>query len=138
MAFRSLLFLVPLLALIWSLVLWLKAEKMSSTRNRILLGFLVLVLSQPVTIVFCVAITQLDDQSYYAASVRILLAEVLDALEENEPGFENRLRDFCLFQPLTYESRGNLLENVRSFHSTGTLIRRGIKGRSKGTDPIKE
>ena len=102
---------------------WIAAENRGSKRKRIALGLLAIFLSLPVTIVVSVALTQLDDQSYYAAAVRILLDESLAALEAEEPGFAARLRDFRTSQRLTYETRGDLLENARRFRDEGVRLR---------------
>jgi len=61
----------------------------------------------------------LDDNSYYAASVSTLLEEITLALSANESGFPERLKEFTSEQSLTYENRGNLLENARSFREAG-------------------
>ncbi|HRT04720.1 MAG TPA: hypothetical protein P5204_03380 [Kiritimatiellia bacterium] len=102
---------------------WIVAENRGSKSKRIALGLLSILLSLPVGVVISVALTQLDDQSYYAAAVRILLDESLAALEAQEPGFAARLRDFRTSQRLSYETRGDLLENVRRFHDEGVRRR---------------
>lgn len=107
---------------------WIAAENRGSKRKRIALGLLAIFLSLPVTIVVSVALTQLDDQSYYAAAVRVLLDESLAALEAQEPGFAARLRDFRKSQRLTYETRGDLLENARRFHDEGVRLREARPG----------
>ncbi len=107
--------------------LWISAENRASKRKRIALGLLALIVSLPVSIVLSVGITQLDDQSYYAASVRILLDESIGALEAQEEGFLPRLQAFRTSQRLSYETRGNLLENVRCFHEEGIALRQNQK-----------
>jgi hypothetical protein len=82
-----------------------------------------LALILPVTIAVSVGITQLYDQSYYAASMRTMLDEIADALSEGEPAFGERFETFRKSQRLTYESRDNLLENVRRFRDEGKAIR---------------
>lgn len=82
-----------------------------------------LALILPVTIAVSVGITQLYDQSYYAASMRTMLDEIADALSEGEPAFWERFETFRKSQRLTYESRDNLLENVRRFRDEGKAIR---------------
>ena len=104
-------------------ILWLRAEKAGSLRKRILTGLLLVVLILPVTIAVSVGITQLDDQSYYAASMRTMLDEIADALAQGEPAFGERFETFRKSQRLTYESRDNLLENVRRFRDEGKAIR---------------
>jgi len=110
-------------AFIALLVLWLVAENRWSKRIRITLGLLTLLSAMPVTALFAVAITQLDDQSYFAASVHTLLDETIEALEAGEPGFLDRLKAFREKQRLTYETRGNLLENARAFTDAGESLR---------------
>lgn len=102
---------------------WIAAENRGSKRKRIALGLLTIFISLPVGVVISVALTQLDDQSYYAVAVRILLDESLAALEAQEPGFAARLRDFRTSQRLSYETRGDLLENARRFHDEGVRLR---------------
>ncbi len=105
------------------LALWLVAENRWSKRWRITLGLLAILTAMPVTALATVAIIQLDDQSYYAASVRTLLDETVVALESGEPGFLHRLKTFREKQVLTYESRNNLLENSRAFRDDGQVLR---------------
>ena len=105
------------------LALWLVAENRWSKRLRITLGLLAILTAIPVTALVAVAVTQLDDQSYYAASVRTLLDETVVALESGEPGFLHRLKTFREKQMLTYESRSNLLENARAFRDDGQALR---------------
>ena len=105
------------------LALWLVAENRWSKRLRITLGLLAILTAIPVTALVAVAVTQLNDQSYYAASVRTLLDETVVALESGEPGFLHRLKTFREKQMLTYESRGNLLENARAFRDDGEALR---------------
>ena len=103
--------------------LWIAAENRGSKGKRIALGLLTIFISLPVVSVLSVALTQLDDQSYYAASVRILLDESLAALEAQEPGVAARLRVFRTSQRLSYETRGDLLENARRFRDEGVRRR---------------
>ena len=105
------------------LSLWLVAENRWSKRSRITLGFLTILIAIPVTALVAVTGTQLDDQSYYAASVRTLLDETVVALESGEPGFLHRLKTFREKQVLTYESRSDLLENARAFRDDGQALR---------------
>lgn len=116
-----------LAAFITLLTLWLVAENRWSKRVRITLGLLALVSALPVTALFSVGITQLDDQSYFAASVQTLLDESVEALEAGEPGFLNRLKTFRENQMLRYESRGDLLENARAFRDEGEDLRAKIE-----------
>ena len=116
------LLIFPLL-FVCAAILWYRVERNGSLRKRVLTGLLVLVFSLALTVLFAVAITQLDDQSYYAASVRTLLDETLEALEAGEPSFGERLKAFRESQRLTYETRANLLENARRFAEEGSTIR---------------
>ena len=105
------------------LSLWLVAENRWSKRWRITLGLSAILTAIPVTALATVVVSQLDDQSYYAASVQTLLDETVVALESGEPGFLDRIKTFRERQMLTYESRGNLLENARAFRDDGEALR---------------
>ena len=115
--------LAALAGFIALLALWLVAENRWSKRSRITLGSLTILTTIPVTALVAVAMTQLDDQSYYAASVRTLLDETVAALESGEPDLLQRLKTFREKQMLTYESRSNLLENARAFRDDGEALR---------------
>ena len=80
---------------------------------------LVVVITSFVTVVF----TKLDDQSYYAAAVQILIDESIDSLEKGDSTFLSRLQQFREVQHLTYESRSDLLENLRQFRAQGEAVR---------------
>ena len=121
--FGYILILGSVIIFLASVILWLVAENRWSKRKRILLGVLAIFISLPVTILFTFAFTRLDDQSYYAASVRRLLDESVAALAAKEPDYLDRLKAFRDNQMLTYESRGNLLENVREFQNQGKALR---------------
>jgi len=124
--------LAALAGFIALLALWLVAENRWSKRLRITLGLLAILTVMPVTALVAVAVSQLDDQSYYAASVRTLLDETVVALESGEPGFLHRLKTFREKQMLTYESRSNLLENARSFRDDGEALR----NEAEKTEPV--
>ena len=80
---------------------------------------LVVVITSFVTVVF----TKLDDQSYYAAAVQILIDESIDSLEKGDSNLLSRLQQFREVQHLTYESRSDLLENLRQFRAQGEAVR---------------
>lgn len=80
---------------------------------------LVMVITSFVTVVF----TKLDDQSYYAAAVQILIDESIDSLEKGDSTLLSRLQQFREVQHLTYESRSDLLENLRQFRAQGEAVR---------------
>ena len=80
---------------------------------------LVMVITSFVTVVF----TKLDDQSYYAAAVQILIDESIDSLEKGDSTLLSRLQQFREVQHLTYESRSDLLENLRQFRAQGEAAR---------------
>ena len=75
------------------LALWLVAENRWSKRSRITLGLLAILTAIPVTALVAVAVTQLDDQSYYAASVRTLLDETVVALGVRRAWFSPSTQD---------------------------------------------
>ncbi len=118
--------------LIALVALGLVAENRWSKRKRIILGLLAILIALPVTIIFTFAFTQLDDQSYFATSVRRLLDESIAALEAKDPDFLDRLKAFRENQMLICESRGNLLENVREFQDQGKSLRR----KTEKTEPL--
>lgn len=68
--------------------------------------------------------TTLDNQSYYASAIEILINETTTSLEHNDPSFKNRLLAFKVTQSLTYENKGNLLENLREFKKNGDILRK--------------
>ena len=119
------LILLPAIVVVYIglIALWLRAEQKWPKRARMTLGIVVLILSLPLPILLTIAITQLDSNSYYAASVRTLLDETIEALESGEEGFLSRLKDFRKSQELTYESRSDLLDNARAFRDEGNRIR---------------
>ena len=114
---------IALIVYIGLIVLWFVAEYRWSKRVRITLGVLAILLSLALPIPATIATVQIDDNSYYAASVRTLLDEAIEALDAGEEGFLDRLNSFRESQLLTYESRNNLLKNVREFREEGTRIR---------------
>ena len=76
--------------------------------------------------ILSVAITQLDDQSYYSASVQTLLDETIESLESGDPTLLPRLKEFSDSQSLTYESRADLLENLRQLREVGKRERKAM------------
>lgn len=119
----SLIILPAIVVFIGVIVLWLVAELKWAKRTRITLGLVLLTFSLTLAILITTAVTQLDTNSYYAASVRTLLDETIEALEAEEDGFSERLKAFRQSQKLTYESRSNLLESARAFREEGKRIR---------------
>jgi len=125
--------IVPALALYIGLIaLWLVAETKWSKRVRITCGIAVLVMSLPLPLLVTFAITQLDDNSYYASSVAKFLDETIEALESGEAHFLTRLKRFREAQSLSYENRGDLLDNVRAFRDEGKILRQGGQTESTG------
>jgi hypothetical protein len=82
-----------------------------------------LIISHALVAFVSYAYCALDTQSYYAAAISTLIAEVLEASESGDTTLSARLREFSKAQRITYESRDNLLENVRSFHQQGLSAR---------------
>lgn len=120
---RFLLLASPVISLAL-LVAWVIAERANAPlKRRIGLGVVMLVTALPLAVAFAAAITQLDDQSYFAAAVRTMLDESIDAIESGEAGFLQRIKSFRDQQMLNYETRGNLLENARNFRDEGRRIR---------------
>ena len=90
---------------------------------RVIIGLLAFLLSHAIVATGVYVYKELDDNSYYSASVRTLLDEITTALSADEPGFQVRLTKFTSEQSLTYENRGNLLENARDFREVGRDLR---------------
>jgi len=112
------------LAALTVIAVWVGAERRNaSLRRRLGLGLAAMALTLPCAMAFASGLTQLDDNSYYAASVRALLDETADAVEAGEPGFADRLRDFRAHVRLSYESRDNLLQKARAFRADGERLR---------------
>ena len=106
-----------------SLALWCVTAIYGSTKWRLLGGIPILVVAISASSLISVALTQLNDQSYYAASMTILIDETIESLESQDSSFLERLRNFSERQPITYESRAGLLQNLRTFRSDGEAIR---------------
>ena len=114
-----------------SLVLWCMTAVYGSTKWRLMGGVPILVVAISISSLISTAVTQLNDQSYYAASITILIDETIESLESQDSSFLNRLRKFSEQQPITYESRADLLQNLRKFRSDGDATR---KAKSLSTD----
>ena len=115
-----------------TLTLWCVTAIYGSSKWRLLGGIPILVVSIATSSLISTALTQLNDQSYYAASIRILIDETIDSLENQDPSLLERLQDFSEQQPLTYESRSGLLENLRKFQSDGDVLRKARAGSADG------
>ena len=106
-------------------IAWIIAERANAPpKRRIGLGDATLLTSLPLAVAFAVAVTKLDDQSYFAASVQSILDESVNSIESGEVGFLERIKAFRDDQTLTYETRGDLLENARAFQEEGEALRR--------------
>ena len=114
-----------------SLVLWCMTAVYGSTKWRLMGGVPILVVAISTSSLISTAVTQLNDQSYYAASITILIDETIESLESQDSAFLDRLRKFSEQQPITYESRADLLQNLRKFRSDGDATR---KAKSLTTD----
>jgi len=114
-----------------SLVLWCMTAVYGSTKWRLMGGVPILVVAISTSSLISTAVTQLNDQSYYAASITILIDETIESLESQDSSFLDRLRKFSEQQPITYESRADLLQNLRTFRSDGDATR---KAKSLSTD----
>lgn len=101
----------------------LLAARSSLRSARVFFAFLALLISHGVVGLTVFIYKDLDDNSYYAASTQMLLAETVTAIEQREPSFLNRLKEFVSAQPLTYENRGTLLDNARTFAARGETLR---------------
>ena len=116
--------LIVSIASIAVLVLIAQNKPLRSTR----LGFalLLLLVSHSVVGLAVWIGKSFDDNSYYAFSMQTFLNETITAIEQKEPRFLNRLKQFASEQHLTYENRDNLLDHVRSFETEGKKIRSEI------------
>lgn len=114
-----------------SLVLWCMTAVYGATKWRLMGGVPILVVAISTSSLISAAVTQLNDQSYYAASITILIDETIESLESQDSSFLDRLRKFSEQQPITYESRADLLQNLRTFRSEGDATR---KAKSLSTD----
>lgn len=114
-----------------SLVLWFMTAVYGSTKWRLMGGVPILVVAVSTSSLISTAVTQLNDQSYYAASITILIDETIQSLESQDSSFLDRLRKFSEQQQITYESRADLLQNLRKFRSDGDATR---KAKSLSTD----
>ena len=114
-----------------SLVLWCMTAVYGSTKWRLMGGVPILVVAISTSSLISTAVTQLNDQSYYAASITILIDETIESLESQDSSFLDRLRKFSEQQPITYESRADLLQNLSTFRSDGDATR---KAKSLSTD----
>ena len=88
------------------------------------IALLVLLLSHGLVGLTVFAYKELDDNSYYAAATRIILSETVTAIEQQEPAYLSRLKEFVATQRLSYEGRFNLLENSRAFAERGEASRK--------------
>ena len=93
-------------------------------RIRIFFAVLALCISHTILGLGIATYKELDDNSYFAASTSILLKETLAAIRNKESDFDQRLEKFIQKQHLSYETRGNLLENARAFSDDGKLLRK--------------
>ncbi|MGC6441325.1 MAG: hypothetical protein ACON4H_01590 [Rubripirellula sp.] len=116
-----------------SLVLWCMTAVYGATKWRLMGGVPILVVAISTSSLISAAVTQLNDQSYYAASITILIDETIESLESQDSSFLDRLRKFSEQQPITYESRADLLQNLRTFRSEGDATRKA-KSLSKDED----
>lgn len=106
----------------------LLAVRRSLLSARVFFALVALLVSHGIVGLAVFIYKDLDDNSYYAASTRILLTETVTAIEQREATFLNRLKEFVAAQRLTYESRNDLLENTRTFAARGEEQRKKSNG----------
>jgi hypothetical protein len=87
--------------------------------TRAALAGAVLLVSHALTAIWAYAFADIDANSYYARSVELLLDETIGGLEAGDPELLSHLKKFRSEQRLTYENRGELLENVERFRAQG-------------------
>ena len=121
--FGGMIILVVIFTLVFGTLLIVYATQEWSKVFQGLCVIITLVLVMVITSLVTVVFTKLDDQSYYAAAVQILIDESIDSLEKGDSTFLSRLQQFREVQHLTYESRSDLLENLRQFRAQGEAVR---------------
>ncbi len=121
--FGGMIILVVICTLVFGTLLIVHATQEGSKVFQGLCVIITLVLVMVTTSFVTVVFTKLDDQSYYAAAVKILLDESIDSLEQDDSTLLGRLQQFREGQHLTYESRSDLLENLRQFRAQGEAVR---------------
>ena len=121
--FGGMIILVVIFTLVFGTLLIVYATQEWSKVFQGLCVIITLVLVMVITSLVTVVFTKLDDQSYYAAAVKILIDESIDSLEKGDSTLLSRLQQFREVQHLTYESRSDLLENLRQFRAQGEAVR---------------
>jgi len=121
--FGGMIILVVIFTLVFGTLLIVYATQEWSKVFQGLCVIITLVLVMVITSLVTVVFTKLDDQSYYAAAVQILIDESIDSLEKGDSTLLSRLQQFREVQHLTYESRSDLLENLRQFRAQGEAVR---------------
>ena len=121
--FGGMIILVVIFTLVFGTLLIVYATQEWSKVFQGLCVIITLVLVMVITSFVTVVFTKLDDQSYYAAAVQILIDESIDSLEKGDSTLLSRLQQFREVQHLTYESRSDLLENLRQFRAQGEAVR---------------
>lgn len=126
-------FLIPAVIVVCLAVvaIVLLAVRRSLRSARVALALLALLLSHGLVGLAVFAFKDLDDNSYYAAATRTLLDETISAMEQQEPNYLGRLKEFVATQRLSYETRGDLLENARAFAVRGETLRGEAKGKAR-------
>ena len=121
--FGGMIILVVIFTLVFGTLLIVYATQEWSKVFQGLCVIITLVLVMVITSLVTVVFTKLDDQSYYAAAVQILIDESIDSLGKGDSTLLSRLQQFREVQHLTYESRSDLLENLRQFRAQGEAVR---------------
>ena len=121
--FGGMIILVVIFTLVFGTLLIVYATQEWSKVFQGLCVIITLVLVMVITSLVTVVFTKLDDQSYYAAAVQILIDESIDSLEKGDSTLLSRLQQFREVQHLTYESRSDLLDNLRQFRAQGEAVR---------------
>lgn len=118
-------FLIPVVIVVCLAIVAvvLLAVRRSLYSARVGLALLALLLSHGLVGVAVFVFKELDDNSYFAAATRTLLTETVTAMEQHEPNYLGRLKEFVATQRLSYETRGDLLENARAFAARGEILR---------------
>ncbi len=126
-------FLIPAVIVVCLAVvaIALLAVRRSLRSARVALALLALLLSHGLVGLAVFAFKDLDDNSYYGTAIQTLLVETVTAMEQQEPNYLGRLKGFVATQRLSYENRGDLLENARAFAVRGETLRAETKGKPR-------
>ena len=100
-----------------SSVLYFALSSKYAKKTRVIAITFALLISHSLVGVYTYAVHDIDCNSYYNATISVLLDTTIAALEAEDPSFLNELKEFQSEQSLSYETRGNILQNTEDFRS---------------------